>query len=127
MKQKAKIILKWTLTVLVALIIGFSACMKLIALPPLVEIYSRIGLLEYMRTLGAIELVLFFVFLFRRTMKLGFLLLTGWFGGAMAVELSHGNVFIFPAIILVLLWTAAFVRDPSIFKSSHHKRQVLSA
>jgi hypothetical protein len=127
MKQKTKNILKWSSTALVALIIGFSACMKLIAIPPLVEMYSRIGLLEYMRTLGATELVLMIIFLYKRTMNFGFLLLTAWFGGAMAVELSHGNVFIFPAIILILLWMAAFLRNPSIFKSFHNQTQALSA
>jgi len=49
-------------------------------------------------------------------MRLGFLLLTAWFGGAIAVELSHGNAFIFPAVILTILWIAAFLRDRSILK-----------
>jgi hypothetical protein len=60
-------------------------------------------------------------------MKLGFLLLTAYFCGAMAVELSHGNIFIFPAIILTLIWIAAFLRDPSIFKPFQKQKQLLSA
>jgi hypothetical protein len=55
-------------------------------------------------------------------MRLGFLLLTAWFGGAMAVELSHGSVFIFPAVILTVLWIAAFLRDPSILKPFAQQR-----
>lgn len=116
MKQKSKSIIKWTPTVIVSIIITFSGLMKLIALPQLVEIYARIGLLESMKILGAAELILVTIFILNRTMRLGFLLLTAWFGGAMAVELSHGSVFIFPAVILTILWIAAFLRDPSILK-----------
>jgi hypothetical protein len=116
MKQNSKSIIKWAPTVIVSIIIIFSALMKLIAVPPLVEIYARIGLLDSMKILGATELILVTLFILNRTMRLGFLLLTAWFGGAMAVELSHGNVFIFPAVILTILWIAAFLRDPSILK-----------
>jgi hypothetical protein len=116
MKQNSKSIIKWAPTVIVSIIIIFSALIKLIAVPPLVEIYARIGLLDSMKILGATELILVTLFILNRTMRLGFLLLTAWFGGAMAVELSHGNVFIFPAVILTILWIAAFLRDPSILK-----------
>jgi len=122
MKQKSKSIIKWTPTVIVSIIIVFSGLMKLIALPQLVEIYARIGLLESMKILGAAELILVAFFILNRTMRLGFLLLTAWFGGAMAVELSHGSVFIFPAVILTVLWIAAFLRDPSILKPFAQQR-----
>jgi len=122
MKQKSKSIIKWTPTVIVSIIIIFSGMMKLIALPQLVEIYARIGLLESMKILGAAELILVTIFILNRTMRLGFLLLTAWFGGAMAVELSHGSVFIFPAVILTVLWIAAFLRDPSILKPFAQQR-----
>lgn len=122
MKQKSKSIIKWTPTVIVSIIIIFSGLMKLIALPQLVEIYARIGLLESMKILGAAELILVTIFILNRTMRLGFLLLTAWFGGAMAVELSHGSVFIFPAVILTVLWIAAFLRDPSILKPFAQQR-----
>src|SRR4030095_12522942 len=116
MKQKAKSIIKWTPTVIVSIIIIFSGLMKLIALPQLVEIYARIGLLESMKLLGATELILVTIFILNRTMRLGLLLLTAWFGGAMAVELTHVNTFIFPAVILTILWIAAFLRDRSILE-----------
>jgi hypothetical protein len=116
MKLKSKGLIKWTPTVIVSIIIIFSGLMKLIGLPQLVEIYARIGLLPSMKLLGATELILVTIFILNRTMRLGFLLLTAWFGGAIAVELSHGNAFIFPAVILTILWIAAFLRDRSILK-----------
>jgi len=127
MKQKTKNILIWIPSILAALVITLSAGMKLIAMPQLVEIYSRMGILDYMKILGSIELLFVAMFLISRTMRIGFLLITAYFGGAMAVELSHGNLFIFPAVILTLVWIAAFFRDPSIFTSFQHQRQVLKA
>ncbi|HEV8282787.1 MAG TPA: DoxX family protein [Chitinophagaceae bacterium] len=127
MKQKRKNILKWFPSVIAGLLILVSASMKLASMPQLVEVYSQIGLVEYIKILGVAELLFVIAFLISRTMKLGFLLLTAYFGGAMAVELSHGNIFIFPAIILTLIWIAAFLRDPSIFKPFQKQKQLLSA
>ena len=101
--------------------------MKIAAAAPLVEIYSKIGLLPYLGSLGIIELLLVALFLWPRTMKMGFLLLTGYFGGAMAVELSHGSVFIVPGIILVLIWVAAYLRNPSLFRSANKPAQLLNS
>jgi hypothetical protein len=107
--------LKWIPSILVAIVISLGAAMKLAAVPQLTEIYLRIGLLPYMKILGASELLLTGIFLYPRSMKIGLLLLTGYFGGAMAVELSHGSIFIFPAAILSVVWIGAYLRNPALF------------
>src|SRR6187401_3022261 len=93
MKNKSKIALTRTLTGLVTLIIIVSASGKLASVPQLVEIFSKIGLVSYLKILGMTELVFLALFLWNKTRKLGLLLLTGYFGGAMAVEMSHGTFF----------------------------------
>ncbi len=118
MKSKTKN-LNWILSILVALVIVMGACMKLTSASQLVEIYSKIGLLPYLKTLGVTELLFTGIFLYPRTMRIGLLLLTGYFGGAMAVELSHGTVFIFPATILAFAWIGACLRDRSLFLGDH--------
>jgi hypothetical protein len=125
MKIKTTKIIKWAPSVLIALVITSGACLKLAAFPPLVSIYSKIGMLPWLQTLGVIELLFLALFLVPRTMKLGFLLLTGYFGGAMAVEISHGTIFIIPGIILTITWIAAYLRDASIFRPVQ-KRMVTS-
>ena len=107
--------LKWIPSILVAMVISLGATMKLAATPQLTEIYSKIGLLPYMKFLGASELLLTCLFLYPRSMKIGLLLLTGYLGGAMAVELSHGSIFIFPAAILSVVWIGAYLRNPALF------------
>lgn len=117
MKNKTKIALTRTLTGLVTLIIIMSASSKLALVPQLVEIFSKIGLLSYLQILGMTELVFLALFLWNKTRKLGLLLLTGYFGGAMAVEMSHGTFFIAPATILALTWITAYLHDETIFVS----------
>ena len=117
MKNKTKGILKWSFLTLVTLIIIMGASMSLVGTAQMVELSSKFGLLPYMKILGIAEITFVILFMWPRTMKIGFLLLTAFFGGAMAVELSHGNIFIAPAIILSLVWIAAYVREPSIFKT----------
>lgn len=117
MKNKAKTVAKRTFTGLVILIIVMSAASKIAFVPQLVDIFSKIGLLSYIRILGITELLFLSIFLWSNTRKLGMLLLTGYFGGAMAVEMSHGTFFIAPATILTLIWITAYLYDEKIFLS----------
>ena len=125
MKNKTKN-LKWIPSILVALVIVMGACMKLTSASQLVEIYSKIGLLPYLKTLGVTELLFTGIFLYPRTMRMGLLLLTGYFGGAMGVEFSHGTVFIFPAAILAVVWIGAYLRDRSLFLVDHKTESEIS-
>lgn len=117
MKNKTKIIVTRTLTGLIVLIIVMSAAGKLAFAPQLVNIFSKIGLLSYIKILGIAELLFLSTFLWKKTRKLGLLLLTGYFGGAMAVEMSHGTFFIAPATILTLIWITAYLLDERMFVS----------
>jgi hypothetical protein len=112
--------LKWIPSIVIGIVISLGAIMKVIGAPQVVEIYSKIGLLQYMKLLGASELLFTGLFLYHRSMKIGLLLLTGYFGGAMAVELSHGAIFIFPAAILSVVWIAAYLRNPFLFVSEQN-------
>ena len=117
MKNKPKLIVTRAFTGLVTLTIIISASSKLAFVPQLVDIFSKIGLLSYLRILGVTELVFLSIFLFKGTRKIGLLLLTGYFGGAMAVEMSHGTFFIAPATILTLVWITAYLHDETMFVS----------
>ncbi len=126
MKSKTRTILIWIPSVVIALAIVMGAVMKLALNPQLVEIYSRIGLLEYMPILGIAEVLFVVLFLLERSMKVGFCLLTGYFGGAMAVEMSHGSIFIIPALMLSIVWVSAYLRDHSLFKMAGTGRTIIA-
>lgn len=127
MKSKTNKILKWTPSILLALIITSGAFMKLTAQPQLVELFSKTGLLPYMKLLGIAELLFVSLFLWSRSVRIGFFLLTAYFGGAMAVELSQHVFFIMPAAILALVWLAAWLRDNSLFSAVQPQQKTAAA
>lgn len=125
MKSKTSKILKWTPSILVTLIIGAGSFMKLTAQPQLVEVFTKTGLLPYMKLLGVAELIFISLFLWSRTLRIGLFLLTGYFGGAMAIELSQHVFFIMPAVILAFVWLTACLRDNSLFSISQNAKTMV--
>jgi hypothetical protein len=126
MKSKTRKFLKWMPSILVTLIIVSGSVMKLTAQPQVVEVFSRSGMLTYMKGLGIAELLFVSLFLWSRSLKIGFFLLTGYFGGAMAVELSQHIFFIMPAVILALVWVAAWLRDGSLFSNAQKQHAIIA-
>jgi hypothetical protein len=61
------------------------------------------------------EITFSILFIFPKTMKLGFILLSCYFAGAIATDLSHGNTVANAMMPITLVWIAAFLRDKSIF------------
>lgn len=57
------------------------------------------------------------VLLIPRTFSLGLLLLSAYLGGAIVTHMQHADPYVMPSIMLVLLWTAGFLRYPETFKS----------
>jgi len=126
MKSKTNKIIKWAPSILVALVIGAGSVMKLTAQPQLVEVFTKAGLLLYMKVLGVAELIFVSLFLWPPTLRIGFVLLTAYFGGAMAVELSQHIFFIMPAMILAFVWLAAWLRDNSVLGIMHKRQKTIA-
>ena len=98
-----------------ALLIGLSGVLKLSGNPKIVETMTTLGVGPHVRLLGVMEVAFAALFVVPATMKLGFLLASCYFGGAIATELSHDALKANPFVPIVLLWVGAFVRDRSIF------------
>jgi hypothetical protein len=98
-----------------ALLIALSGVLKLSGNPKIMETMTLLGVGRYVRLLGAMEVAFAALFVVPATMKLGFILASCYFGGAIATELSHDALKANPFIPIVLLWTGAFIRDRSIF------------
>jgi hypothetical protein len=69
----------------------------------------------YITLLGIMQLIFVALFLYPKTMKLGFALLSCYLAGALAAELSHDGPMQNAAIPLAFLWIAAFLRDHTVF------------
>ena len=70
-----------------ALLIALSGVLKLSGNPKIVEGMAALGVGRYVRLLGVMELTFAALFVFPATMKLGFILASCYFGGAIATEL----------------------------------------
>lgn len=114
MNAKTKQIITTIITVLAAGMVILSGVFKLTQSPQVMETLNKVGVGQYVFLLAGMEIGFTLLFLYPKTMKLGFLLLTCYFAGAIATELSHGAPFnaVTP---LVLIWISAFLRDRSIF------------
>ena len=103
-------------TLLVSAVLSIGAALKISGVHPMMPHFLEMGLLPYIKVLGSIEILCVLLFLFPGTVKLGLLLLTAYFGGAMATEMPY-HMIAAPAVVLVLVWIAAFIRMPELFVS----------
>ena len=100
---------------LVGTIVIVSGLMKITGIHPMLDHFITMGISPAMiKLLGAAEIIFTVLLMFPATAKIGLLLLTAYFGGAMAAEIPFGQVMA-PMIPLALVWIAAFVRAPSYF------------
>jgi hypothetical protein len=98
-----------------ALLIALSGVMKLTGSAQILERMQTLGVRRYVRWLGVVEVAFATLLVIPATFKLGFLLASCYFGGAIATELSHDALKLNPFVPIVRLWIGAFIRDRWIF------------
>jgi hypothetical protein len=113
--MKARKVAAGVLIALTIAMILFSGITKIIHFPWSVEGLSKQGLYPFIRLLGAMEITFLALFLIPKTMRVGFLLLSCYYAGAMATELSHAGAVVNAAMPLAIIWVTAFLRDSTIF------------
>jgi hypothetical protein len=116
--MKGKKIITIIVTSIAALMVTISGVFKLIRSEQVVTKMTALGVGKYLTMLGIMEITFTAIFLFPKTMKLGFILLTCYFSGAIATDLSHDGSIFSATMPLALVWISAFLRDRSIFLSS---------
>lgn len=119
--SKARRIASWIIVGLITALLLFSGIGKIMASgDPGAEMYQnfvRWGLEGKLLLIAAGEILAALLFVIPRTSSLGTLLLTAHFGGAIATHMEHGESYAFVVIILLLVWTATFLRSPGMFSS----------
>lgn len=100
------------ISALPVLLLLFSAVIKLVKPPEVVEGFTRLTYAESLALgIGILELVCTVVYVIPRTSILGAILLTGYLGGATATHVRIGEPFFAPIILGVLVWGGLFLRD----------------
>jgi hypothetical protein len=106
-------------TSIISLMIGGSGILKIIKAQPILDSFTKLGVAQYTQLLGVADLVFVALFLYPKTMKIGFVLLACYIAGAMGVHLSHGEAPTSPLPPMILLWVSAYLRDSSVFTTTN--------
>ncbi len=123
MKSRASFIFAWVCTILVAAFNIFAGIMKFMPVVPGSDadvMVRKLGISSTLdHTLGVLELCIVALYLFPRTSTVGFVLLIGYLGGALATNLTHGftNMDALPIYIsFVLMTISAYIRNPELLQ-----------
>ncbi len=120
MKPRLSSIIGWICTVLVAALTIFSGIMEFVMPmndPDIAAFVSRLGLTGLEYPLGAAKLIIAALYLLPRTSTVGFVLMVGYYGGALATNITHGVPVAEYGLILVvfaLLTLDAWLRKPEL-------------
>lgn len=119
MKISFSSIIGWICTFLVAALTIFSAVMEFIPMtdPATLAFIQRLGVGGIAYPLGITKLILSALYLIPRTSTIGFVLLVGYYGGALATNITHG--FAVPdyapiIVVFVLMTLDAYLRKPEL-------------
>lgn len=115
--MKFKKIAVIAVTVLAVGMVIMSGIMKLFGSADVVKMLQAVGVDKYRIYLGLAEILFATLFAYPKTMKIGFILLVGYFGGALATELSH-NMPLSALTPLILVSLAAVLRDKYVILPS---------
>jgi hypothetical protein len=73
----------------------------------------RYGLAEQARLIGTGAVLAALLLLIPRTSSLGILLTSSFWGGAICIHMAHGEPYLVQAVLLVLSWAGAYLRNPA--------------
>lgn len=107
----------WIISALPALMLLFSASMKLFAHSPENDKFVEEHLgwpLRYMSGLAILELCVTLVYLVPQTAVLGAILIAAYLGGATATHVRVGDVPIVQVILGMLAWLGLLLREPRL-------------
>lgn len=100
---------------IVALMLIFSAVMKLLKPAEVLTEFARLGYPESVVVgIGILELSCVVLYLIPRTSILGAILMTAYLGGATATHVRIADPFIYPVIAGVLVWGGLYLRDSQV-------------
>ena len=108
----------WTgriLTGLTTLFLFFDFVLHFYVPAPVVEAFARLGIpLEDSHTIAVILALSLILYLAPPTAVLGAILITGYLGGAVAINLRAGSAMfetVFPVILGMIAWVGLWLRD----------------
>ena len=119
MSTRVQSIIGWTCAILVAAFTVFSAIMEFVPMtdPAVIAMVQKLGVMEIAHQLGIAKLIITAIFLYPRSSTVGFILMVGYYGGALATNITHGFTAMEAGGIyaaLLLLTISAWFRNPEV-------------
>ena len=106
----------WVLHGLVGGVMLLAGSAKVLGLfPP--EMVEKFGLSVPIQVIGVGELTSAILLLIPRTSSLGLLLTSGFWGGAICLHMSKGELFVMQSAFLLITWVGGYLRVPGAFGS----------
>jgi hypothetical protein len=112
----------WAGAIIAGLVVAFfifDAVAKLLQVEAVTKASEQLGLPPSVTpAIGFLLLLCTLIYVIPRTSVLGAILLTGYLGGAIAIQLRAGNgafAIVFAATFGVLVWIALVLREPRLF------------
>lgn len=114
--SKTRVWTGYVLSAIPVLMLLFSGVMKLVKPPGFAEGMVALGWDEKSAlTLAILEIGSTILYLIPRTAVLGVILLTGYFGGAVATHVRIGDPTFVAALALgILIWLGLYLREPRL-------------
>jgi hypothetical protein len=105
-----------TLSALAALLLLFSAVMKLVGGEEVAAGFADLELSDSLRVpIGILELACAVVYLLPVTSVLGAVLLTGYLGGAILTHLRVGDPIVLPLVLGGVVWLGLYLREERLW------------
>jgi hypothetical protein len=104
---------------LAVLFLTFDGVTKLIQIKPVTEAMAQLGFAPGVApVIGAVLLACVALYVVPRTSIVGAVLITGFLGGAVAINVRAGNPLfshvLFPVYVGIMVWGGLYLRDPRV-------------
>lgn len=111
--NKVVLWISYVLSALPVLLMVFSAIMKFVQPPMVVEGFAKNGMTSSaVLMIGVVELLCAVLYIIPKTAVLGAILVTGYLGGAIMVHVrAHEMAGATPLLLGVLAWAGLYLRD----------------
>jgi hypothetical protein len=104
------------LHILIAGLLILTGLQKVLGLVPS-EALGKYGLDGQARLIGAGAILTALLLLIPRTSSLGILFVSAFWGGAICIHMAHREPYLFQAVMLLLSWAGAYLRNPVMLSS----------
>jgi len=116
-------------SILPMLFLLFDAVMKLMNAAPVAEAQTQLGIPQNLTlSIGILELACVLIYAIPQSSILGAILLTGYLGGATAIQMRVANPLfthlLFPAYVGLLLWGGLYLRDERLRRLLTYRKVV---